>query len=183
MSFLSGDQISKKFNQINQFIKAETLRLIDREGKQLGVMSKSEALKLAIEQKLDVVLVSPEAKPPVAKLISFSNFKYQQQKKDQAGRKKAKSTELKEIRLTPFIAENDLKNRIDKAKDFLNEGDRVKITVKFVGRQITRKEFGFQVLDKVTQNLAEFSQVDQPAKMMGKILMLTLKPNKKVKTT
>jgi translation initiation factor IF-3 len=144
-------------------------------------MSKSEALKLAQDQHIDVVLVAPEAKPPVAKLISFSNYKYQQKKKDQAGRKKAKAVELKELRLTPFIAENDLNTRLEKAREFLTEGDRVKITVKFVGRQITKKEFGFQVLNKVTAALADVSAVDQAPKIMGKMLSLTLKPTKKIK--
>lgn len=143
-------------------------------------MSKQKALELAKEQKLDLVLVAPGAKPPVAKIVDFANFKYQQKKKDQSGRKKSGS-ELKEIRLTPFIAANDLQNRIKKARDFLIDGDRVKINVKFIGRQITRKEFGQEVIDKVTAKLGDISTVDQPAKMQGRMMSMTIKPTKKAK--
>jgi translation initiation factor IF-3 len=115
----------------------------------------------------------------VAKIIDFANFKYQQKKKDQSGKKGG--SELKEIRLTPFIAENDLNNRVKKARDFLAEGDRVKINVKFIGRQITRKEFGQEVIDRVAEKLGDISTIDQPAKMQGRIMSMTLKPTKKPK--
>lgn len=152
--------------------------MVDSAANQLGVMSKAEALKLATDQKLDLVLVGPNAKPPVVKLINFSNFKYQQQKKDQTSKKRAKSGEIKEIRLTPFIAPNDLQTRLKKAKEFLEEGDRVKINVKFVGRQITRKEFGHEVLEKVAAELATHGTIDQKPKMQGKLMIMTIKPLK-----
>lgn len=183
MFLFSEDHIKKKkpkkkYYQTNQYIKAETLRVVDTKAAQLGVMSTKEALKLAAEKKLDLVLVGPNAKPPVAKLINFSNFKYQQQKKEQSSNKKAKSSEIKELRITPFIAPNDLNTRLKKAREFLEDGDRVRINVKFVGRQITRKEFGHEVLENITEELKEISNVDQKPKMQGRIMTMTLKPNK-----
>lgn len=144
----------------------------------MGVLSKDEALRVAKEKGLDLILVGPNAKPPVAKLLNFSNFKYQLKKRDQTSKKKSKASDIKEIRLTPFIAPNDLNTRLKKAKEFLEDGDRVKINVKFVGRQITRKEFGHEVLDRVVEELADISSVDQPAKMQGRMMVMTLKPNK-----
>lgn len=141
-------------------------------------MSKEEALEEAKKRGKDLILVGPNAKPPVAKLLNFSNFKYQQQKKEQSSKKKSKSTETKEIRLTPFIAPNDLQTRLKKARDFLVDGDRVKINVKFVGRQITRKEFGHEVLEKAAKDLADVASIDQPAKMQGRVMVMTLKPSK-----
>lgn len=152
--------------------------MVDAKATQLGVMSKLEALKLAKEQGVDLILVGPSAKPPVAKLLSFSNFKYQIQKKEQSSKKKSKASEIKEIRLTPFIAPNDLNTRLKKAKEFLEDGDRVKINVKFVGRQITRKEFGNEVLDQAVQFLSSVATIDQPAKMQGRMMVMTLKPIK-----
>lgn len=152
------------------------LRVVDNKATQIGVMSKAEALKLAEKQGLDLVLVGPNAKPPVAKLVSFSNFKYQQQKKTQASKKKSKGSEIKEVRLTPFIAPNDLNTRLKKVKEFLEEGDRVKINVKFVGRQITRKEFGHEVLERVADEVSQMAKVEQKPKMQGRIMTMTLKP-------
>lgn len=141
-------------------------------------MSKQEALDLATAQGLDLILVGPNAKPPVAKLLNFSNFKYQLQKKEQTSKKKSKSGEIKEIRLTPFIATNDLNTRLKKAREFIKDGDRVKINVKFVGRQITRQEFGHEVLEKVIEQLADVATVDQKPKMQGRLMMMVLRPNK-----
>jgi len=126
-------------------------------------------------------MVAPGAKPPVAKLINFANFKYQQKKKDKLWRAKAKGIELKEVRLTPFIAENDLNNRVKKITAFLEDGDRVKINVKFVGRQITRKEFGQELARKVIDRLGSISNIDQEPKFQGKVLTFTLKPTGKSK--
>ncbi len=145
------------------------------------MFSKADAITQAKKHNLDLVVVAPNAKPPVAKIIDFNNFRYLQKKKDQSSRKKSKNSELKEIRLTPFIAQNDLNNRVNKAQEFLTQGDRVKVNVKFIGRQITRKEFGYEVLEKVTHSLSSIAIVDQEPKMHGRILTMTLKPTKKQK--
>jgi len=154
------------------------LRVIDEHGKQIGILSKTEALNLARQQNLDLVEVSPFAKPPVAKIIDFKKFKYQQAKKQRESNKKAK-VELKQVRFTPFIAQGDLNNRLEKIKGFLKDGDRVKIVVKFVGRQITRKEFGYDLINKIVQTLAEEAVPDGEPKLQGKQLYLILNPKKK----
>lgn len=133
-------------------------------------------MNLAKQQGKDLVLVAPTAKPPVAKILNFSNFKYQQKKKERSG--KTGKSEIKEIRLTPFIAENDLQVRIKKGREFLESGDKLKINVKFVGRQITRKEFGQELLEKVAGELSEVGLIDQEPKMQGRFMTMQLKPNK-----
>lgn len=154
------------------------MRVVDEKGGQLGVMSLGEALFRSRQKGLDLVEVAANATPPVCKIINFKKFLYQEEKKDKAGRKKAKKQETKEIRFTPFIAQNDFNIRINKAKDFLAEGNRVKLSVKFMGRQITRKEFGYELLNKASIALKDVGQVEDQPKWLGKILLLSLKPIK-----
>lgn len=153
--------------------------MVDKDGSQVGVVTKEQAIDMAKAAGVDLVVVASAAKPPVAKLINFATFKYQQKKKDQSGKKS--KVEVKELRLTPFIAENDFATRIKKAKEFLEDGHRVKVTVKFVGRQITRREFGDQILERVKQVLADVAAVDQEPKLQGKMLSMSIKPIKKSK--
>lgn len=127
---------------------------------------------------MDLVEVAPNAKPPVCKIIDFKKFRYQEAKKEQAGRKKGKIKGSKEIRFTPFIAQNDYKIRVQRAKEFLTEGHKVKLVVKFVGRQITRKQFGFDLLKKAQEELKEVSKVESEPKFQGKLLMMVLTPTK-----
>ena len=138
---------------------------------------------MAQEQGLDLVEVASKANPPVCKLINFKKFRYLERKKDSEGKKKSKRLELKEIRFTPFIGKNDLEYRIKKAEGFLKEGHKVKITVKFVGRQITRKEFGYDLLNTVTEKLRTLSSVELEPKFVGKLLSMTLAPIGTKKTT
>lgn len=147
-------------------------------GTQYGVISKTEAMKKATELGVDLVLVAPNAKPPVAKLIDFAKFKYQQEKKEQTSKKKTSVQETKEIRLTPFMAENDLNTRIKKAQKFLTGNDKVRFSVWFHGRQITRKQFGFDVLKTAMTKLGDLAMVEQEPKFRGKILQMTVKPAK-----
>jgi len=127
---------------------------------------------------LDLVEVAPKAKPPVCKIIDFNKFKYQENKKQSKGRKSKKQKELKEIRLTPFIAKNDFKVRIKKSKDFLKEGHKVRVSVRFVGRQITRKKFGYELLEKAVKQLKEVAEPETEPSFRGKILSMVFKPNK-----
>ncbi len=170
----------KRFYRINQFIQAKEVRVVDEKGKQLGVLPLQEALFTAKQKELDLVEVAPNAKPPVCKIIDFKKFKYQESKKEQAGKKKSKKQDIKEIRFTPFIAENDFRMRVERAKEFLKEGDKVKLTVKFVGRQITRKDFGTNVLNKALDQLKELAKVETEPKWQGKLLTTVLKPIKNV---
>lgn len=169
----------KSFFQTNQYIRAESLRVVDEEAKQLGVMSKTEAIAIAEAQGKDVVLVAPNANPPVAKIINFSKFKYQQSQKDSGSRKKARSVDIKEIRFTPFIAEGDFATRMSKAREFLESGNKVKLNVKFTGRQITHKEFGDRVLQRAIEHLSDLSTVEREPAFQGKILFTQLQPLKK----
>ena len=161
------------------------MRVIDEQGTQIGVMTKAEALRKALEMDLDLVLVAPNAKPPVAKIIDFSKFKFQQEKKEQTSRKKNKSQELKELRLTPFMADNDLNVRLKRAIKFLKEGDKVRLVVYFKGRQITKKQFGYDILQQCKVALEGCGAPETEAKLRGKNLEVVFKPiksNEKTKT-
>jgi len=173
--------LSKKFNKfyrINQYIQAEKVRVVDEKAKQLGVISLQEALKKAEELKLDLVEVAPKAVPPVCKIIDFKKFKYLEAKKEQQEKKKSKKTELKEIRLGLFMAENDLNFRLNHAAEFLKEGHKVKISLKFKGRQATRKDLGFQLLQKTLVKMSPFAQVDVEPKLIGRKAEMVLSPLK-----
>jgi len=165
--------------RINQRIFASTLRVLDAEGKQIGVLSKFDALKLAQEQELDLVEVAPQAKPPVAKLIDYNKFLYQLEKKKQEEKKKAKASETKEIRLGPFISDNDLQVMIRRGKDFLEHGDKIRLVVKFRGRQITRSEFGKDVINKFAWALSDISKMDREPHLEGKQMIALLSPDRK----
>ena len=154
---------------------------MDENAAQLGVLTLGQALQKAQELGVDLVEVAPNANPPVAKLVDFAKFKYQQKQKAQSSKKGAKSQDIKEIHLTPFIAENDFDIRINKASNFLKGGDKVRLVVKFVGRQITHPEFGHNLLARATQTLAELATVESPPNLRGKLLMTILTPTKKSK--
>jgi translation initiation factor IF-3 len=161
------------------------MRVIDEAGAQIGVLSKAEALRKAQEMNLDLVLVAPGAKPAVAKIIDFSKFQFQQEKKEQTSKKKNKSQELKELRLTPFMADNDLNVRLKRAMKFLKGGDKVRLVVYFKGRQITKKQFGYDILQQCKDALAEYGTPETEAKLRGKNLEVVFKPiksNEKTKT-
>lgn len=168
----------EKRYRINERIFASPLRVLDAEGKQVGVLSKAEALSLAQQQELDLVEIAPTAKPPVAKIIDFNKFQYQMAKKKQEEKKKAKSSETKEIRLGPFMSENDLQVMIRRGREFLEDGDKIRLVVKFRGRQITRSDFGRQVIQKVAEALKDISKIDREPKFEGRQMVALLSPEK-----
>jgi len=139
-------------------------------------MTLKEALEKAKVLGVDVVEVAEKANPPVVKLIEFSKFKYQENKKDRAGA--ASAQETKEIILHPFMAENDLFIKLNRVKEFLKNGDKVRLVVKFKGREITKKEFGEKIMAKALESLAEISSIEQEPKMLGKLMLATIKPKK-----
>jgi translation initiation factor IF-3 len=155
--------------------------VVDDQGNQLGVLPLQEALFKARQKNLDLVEVAGKAKPPVCKLINFKKFKYQEDKKQRQGKKGAKKQELKEVRFTPFIAKNDFVIRVKRAREFLKAGNKVRLTVRFLGRQITRKEFGYQLLTKANDALKDISKVESESKFQGRMLMMTLGPSGKNK--
>lgn len=168
----------RKYHRTNQYIKHPEVRVINETGKQVGVMSSQEAFVLAKKEGLDLVEISDKAKPPIVKIIAFSKFKYLESKKHKSSQG-SKNQDTKEVRFSPFMAENDLNVRIKKAKKFLNTGDRVKLVVKFTGRQITKKDFGDRVMQYALKQLEEVAQLDQPPKLIGKLLIAQVKPGKK----
>ena len=171
----------KVFYKINQFIQAPQVRALDEFGKQLGVLSRAEVLAKAQELGVDVVEVAPNAAPPVVKLINFAKFKYQIQQKNQDDKKKSKTVDLKEIWFTPFIAKNDFDMRVRKAEEYLKDGNKVKLVVKYQGRQITRKDFGDAIFARATEALEECSKVESAPKLVGKSAFMILVPAKKKK--
>ncbi len=165
--------------RINERIFAQQLRVLDTEGKMVGLLTKFEALAKARELGLDLVEVAPNAKPPVAKLINYNKFLYQQEKKKQEEKRKAKVSETKEVRLGPFMDDHDLAVMIGRARKFLEDGDKVRMIVKFVGRQITHPEFGQEILKKGIGMLSDIAKVDRDAHFEGKQLITILAPERK----
>ena len=170
---------TRKFYRTNERIFASQLRVLDSEGKQIGLLSKFEALTLARSQMLDLVEIAPGAIPPVAKVIDFKKFLYQEEKKKREEKKKTKTSETKEVRLGPFMSGNDLGVMIKRARDFLQDGDKVRLVVFFSGRQITHPEFGHKIMDKVIESLSDISKLDKERRLEGKKLIALISPERK----
>jgi len=167
-----------KFYRVNERIFANSLRVIDAQGKQIGVMTKVAALALAKQNLSDLVEIAPRANPPVAKIINYKKFLYQEEKKKREEKRKTKSTETKEVRLGPFMSENDLAVMTKRTRDFLQDGNKVRLVVYFSGRQITHPEFGHKVLDGVIEKLSDTSKVDREKRLEGRKLITVLSPEK-----
>ena len=162
-----------KYYRINYQIPANELRLLDETGKQIGVLSKIEALQKARELGLDIVEISANAKPPVAKLIDYKKFKYQEAKKERESRKNVRNVGIKEVRLRPFIGQHDFDTRIKQATEWLSDGNQVKVNVIFKGREITHREFGFEMMTKFITAMGQVKVVRE-AHFEGKILSATI---------
>lgn len=161
---------------VNDGIRARELRLIGSDGEQLGVKSKAEALNIAEQANLDLVLVAPGAKPPVARIMDYGKYRFEQQKKDREARKKQKVINVKEVRLSPTIDLNDFNTKLRNARKFLEKGDKVKASIRFKGRAITHKEIGQKVLNRLAEETEDIATVEQKAKMDGRSMFLTLAP-------
>lgn len=161
---------------VNEGIRARELRLIADDGSQLGVKSKQEALKLAEQANLDLVLVAPKAKPPVAKIMDYGKYRFELQKKQREARKKQKVINVKEVRLSPTIDTNDFNTKVKNARKFLMKGDKVKVSIRFKGRAITHKEIGREVLDRFAAETDDVATVESKAKMDGRSMFLMLAP-------
>lgn len=177
--YVGGQQI-KKFYRFNHQINATQLRVIDAEGKQLGVLSKEEALKAAQAQELDLVEIAPEAKPPVAKIIDYKKFQYLEERKLKEARKNTRETELKEVRFTPFIGDHDLEVGLKKVRKFLGEGDLVKVSIIFKGRQMIHTEFGPKLLERIKTLLEGEAEQERTSRFEGKRYISILKPTKAI---
>ncbi|MFH1561432.1 MAG: translation initiation factor IF-3 [Patescibacteria group bacterium] len=168
---------SSLYYRTNWQIRSPNLRVIGSDGKQIGILPLAEARNLSQKAGLDLVEIAPRANPPVAKITNYAKYKYEQEKKQKETNKKSKKGEkVKEIQLTPFIGEADLKTRLSRARKFSKEGARLKFVVKFIGRQNARKEFGHQLLDRITLELADYYQPESSARQMGKRLIIMMNP-------
>lgn len=171
--------ISELNVQINEQIRDKEVRVIGEEGEQLGVMSAQEAQKLADEAGVDLVKIAANAVPPVVKIIDFSRYRYEQRRREKEQKKKQNVIEVKEVRLTPNIDTNDLNTKMSAAKKFLEKGNKVKVTLRFRGRELSRMGQSKYILDDFANALAEVAQVDKPSKTEGRSLVMILSPKKK----
>lgn len=169
--------ISKEF-LVNEKIRGKKLRIIDNEGAQLGIMSSKEALNLAEESGLDLVMIAPNAKPPVCKIMDHGKFIYDQSKKEKEARKKQKVINVKEIRLSPNIEEHDIKIKANNARRFLLAEDKVKVTVRFRGREADYAFIGNKIMDSFISKLEDVCIVEKPAKLEGRNMVAILAPKK-----
>jgi translation initiation factor IF-3 len=163
---------------MNERIRAREIRVIDEDGSQLGIMAPRDAMMIARERGIDLIEVAPQAQPPVCKIMDYGKYKYEQAKKEKESAKKHKQSELKGIQMFPNIEEHDFTTKVRSAIKFLEDGDKVKVTIRFKGRQITHPEFGRQQLDKVIQMTSEVGQVEKPAAMEGRMMTMILSPLK-----
>lgn len=169
----------QKLYKVNSQIIVPQVRLISEDGKQIGLLSRDEALDFALAAGADLVLIGENAKPPVAKVIDFKKFLYQEQKKESEARRGQKGTGTKEIRVgSPFAAQADIETRIKKTRELLQNGFNVKIVIKFQGRQITRPEYGHKIVDQFKNELEGVAKIQREARLEGKQLVAVFGPAK-----
>ncbi len=169
-------KIAKDQTFINDRIRAKEVRLIGQDGSQLGIKPKKEAQEMADRVEQDLVLVAPNAKPPVARIMDYGKYKYEQQRKEKEARKKQKIINVKEIRLSPTIEDHDFNTKLKNAKKFLSKEDKVKVSIRFRGRAITHKDIGRKVLERFADELSEVATVEQRPKMEGRSMFLVVAP-------
>ncbi|HEY0114279.1 MAG TPA: translation initiation factor IF-3 [Allosphingosinicella sp.] len=162
--------------RFNEFIQSQTVRVIDDRGENIGVLPTSVAIARAAEVGLDLVEVSPNADPPVAKFLDVGKFKYEAQKKANLARKTQKTQEIKEIKMRPNIDDHDYDVKMRKVRDFIGEGDKVKVTLRFRGRELAHGELGMQLLQRVQQDVVETAKVEQHPRMEGRQMLMVLSP-------
>jgi translation initiation factor IF-3 len=160
----------------NEFINVPKVRVIDDEGENLGVMYTQEAIERAYEIGLDLVEVSPNADPPVCKFLDIGKYKYEAQKKANLARKTQRTQEIKEIKMRPNIDDHDYDTKMKKVHDFIGEGDKVKITLRFRGRELSHQQLGMQLLQRVAENVGEIAKVEAYPRMEGRQMLMVLAP-------
>lgn len=159
---------------INEQIRDREVRLIGENGEQLGIMSARDALKLAREAELDLVKVAPKAQPPVCKIIDYGKYRYEMARKDREAKKKQKTIEIKEVRLSPNIDTNDLNTKVNQARKFISKGNKVKVTLRFRGRELAHVNSSKVILDEFAEKLADIAVVEKPAKFEGRSMIMFL---------
>jgi translation initiation factor IF-3 len=163
---------------INEQIRDREVRLVGEDGEQLGVMTSKEAQKLAEDAGLDLVKIAPTAKPPVCKIVDYGKFKYEQTRKDKEAKKKQKTVEIKEIRLSPNIDTNDLNTKVNAARKFLSKGDKVKVTLRFRGREMAHMYSSKYILDDIAEKLSDIAVIEKAPKVEGRSMTMFLAEKK-----
>ena len=161
---------------MNDDITVESIRLIDADGEQVGVVSVAEGIDLADEAGLDLVEISPNASPPVCKILDYGKYKYEAQKKANEARKKQKTIDVKEIKMRPGIDEHDYQVKMRSVRKFLDNGDKVKMTIRFRGREMAHQDLGMRVLDRVRDDLDEEVKIEQFPKTEGRLMTMVVAP-------
>ncbi len=162
--------------RVNEEIRVPQVRLIDQDGEMQGVMSARDALQRAYSVGLDLLEISPNADPPVVKILDFGKFKYEQQKKKNEAKKKQRVIEIKEIKVRPNIDENDYQVKMRAMKSFIEEGDKVKVTLRFRGREMAHQDIGVRVLERIRQEMDTLSKVEQMPRMENRQMVMVLSP-------
>ena len=165
--------------RINGMIRVREVRLIDDEGNQMGIVPTIDAVRMAQEKGMDLVEIAPQASPPVCRILDYGKFKFEQEKKNRESKKKQKLVKMKEIRMQPKIEEHDLQFKTKHVKEFLDEGNKVKVTVRFRGRELAHTELGKDVLDQVLVLLEDSYVMDRPALMEGRFMSMIVSPRVK----
>ena len=168
--------IANAVHQINEEILDKEVRLIGDQGEQLGIMSAQEALKIAVEKELDLVKIAPGSNPPVCKVMDYVKFRFEQAKKEKEAKKNQRVIEIKEIRMSPGIGENDFNTKLKNGQKFLNDGDRVKVSVRFRGREMAHTEIGEQLLKDFAAKCADIATLDKNPKLEGRNMSMFLSP-------
>lgn len=176
VSYLEVFSISKLNHQLNEEIQDKELRVIGSDGTQLGIMSSEAALALAAEQDLDLVKISPTANPPVCKIMDYGKFRFDQMKKEKEARKNQRVVEIKEVRMSPGIDTNDLNTKMKSAIRFLKDGNRVKVSVRFRGREMAHTNLGEQLLVKFAEGCSEVANMEKNPKLEGRFMSIFLSP-------
>lgn len=161
---------------VNERIRAKEVRLIGKDGDQIGVVSRERALEIAEEAGLDLVLVSPQAQPPVARVLDYGKYRYEQQKREREARKNQKVVNTKEIRLSPTIDDHDFNTKLRQGRNFIERGDKVRVSIRFRGRAITHRDIGQEVLERFAEETKDIADVETKAKMEGRSMFLMLAP-------
>lgn len=168
--------IANAVHQINDEIRDKEIRLIGDEGEQLGIMSAEEALKIAAEREMDLVKIAPGSKPPVCKIMDYGKFRFEQAKKEKEAKKNQRVIEIKEIRMSPGIGENDFNTKLKNGQKFLNDGNRLKVSVRFRGREMAHTEIGAELLKNFAEKCAELANMDKAPKLEGRNMSMFLSP-------
>ena len=176
MPFWRCFKIARLHHEINEEIIDKELRVISDDGEQLGIMSAEEALKIAEEKELDLVKISPMAKPPVCKIMDYGKFRFEQAKREKEAKKNQRVMDVKEIRMSPSIGENDLQTKLKAALKFLADGDRVKVSIRFRGREMAHTNLGEQILRDFADKCSELANLDKQPKLEGRNMSMFLSP-------